>query len=161
LLRPWVGASWEGLVVEQILGLLTVLGRRHEAYHLGEAPGLTCGAAPPGRTGAVTRGQREIDLLIETSGELWAFEVKLTGSPSPADMRRLDNDADLVGATRRHLVSQVPAPPTPVVLRRRGLTRRLIPGETSTRPFIRRCEYPPNKAKRATHRGVRRLAGRP
>jgi hypothetical protein len=143
LLRPWVGASWEGLVVEQILGLLTVLGRRHEAYHLG------------------TRGQREIDLLIETSGELWAFEVKLTGSPSPADMRRLDNDADLVGATRRHLVSQVPAPPTPVVLRRRGLTRRLIPGETSTRPFIRRCEYPPNKAKRATHRGVRRLAGRP
>jgi hypothetical protein len=39
---------------------------------------------------------------------LLAIEVKLTTSPGPGDMARLDKAADLVGAHRRFLVSQTP-----------------------------------------------------
>lgn len=88
LAQPWVGASWEGFVIEQILGHLSTLGRRHQAFHLRTSDG------------------QEIDLLLEIDGELWAVEAKLTASPSPADMRRLDRVADLVGASRRWLVTQ-------------------------------------------------------
>lgn len=88
LAQPWVGASWEGFVIEQILGHLSALGRRHQAFHLRTSDG------------------QEIDLLLEIDGELWAVEAKLTASPSPADMRRLDRVADLVGASRRWLITQ-------------------------------------------------------
>jgi hypothetical protein len=92
LTRPSVGASFEGFVIEQILGLLAAIGRRHNAYHLRTSDG------------------REIDLLLELDGGLRAIEVKLTASPSPADMERLDRDAELVGATHRYLISQTPTP---------------------------------------------------
>ncbi len=90
--QPWVGASWEGFVIEQILGLLSSRGDRYQAHHLR------------------TSDQKEIDLLLEKDGELSAIEVKLTASPSPADMSRLDHVADLVGASRRYLVSQTAKP---------------------------------------------------
>ncbi|MEE8525815.1 MAG: ATP-binding protein, partial [Thermoanaerobaculia bacterium] len=88
LSQPWVGASWEGFVVEQTLGLLTAIGRRFDAYHFR------------------TLDRHEIDLLIEIGGELWAIEIKLTASPSPDAMRLLDDRAYLIGASRRYLVSQ-------------------------------------------------------
>ncbi len=88
--QPRVGASWEGFVIEQILGHLSALGARHQGYHLR------------------TRDGQEIDLLLELDGELWAIEAKLTTSPSPGDMSRLDQVADLVGATRRWLITQSP-----------------------------------------------------
>jgi hypothetical protein len=91
LAQPWVGASWEGFVIEQILGHLAALGRPHRAYHL--------------RTG----DRQEIDLVLETAGERWAIEARLTASPSRADMGRLDRLADLVGATRRWLITQAPS----------------------------------------------------
>ena len=90
--QPWVGVSWEGFVIEQILGHLSALGRRHEAYYFR------------------TSDQLEIDLVVETGGELWAIEVKLTTSPTPGDMRGLDRVADLIGASRRFLVSQTASP---------------------------------------------------
>ncbi len=34
LKQPWVGASWEGYVVEQALGMLAALGIRYEAWYL-------------------------------------------------------------------------------------------------------------------------------
>lgn len=37
-------------------------------------------------------------------GELWALEMKLTTRPHPADLARLNANADLVGADRRFLV---------------------------------------------------------
>jgi predicted AAA+ superfamily ATPase len=88
LAQPWVGASWEGFVIEQLLGHLSAVGRPHRAYHLR------------------TSDRHEIDLLLEIDGERWAIEAKLTASPSPADMRRLDRAADLVGATRRWLITR-------------------------------------------------------
>ncbi len=90
--QPWVGASWEGFIVEQILGFLSSRGHRYQAYHLR------------------TSDQKEIDLLLEKDGELLAIEVKLTTSPTPVDMSRLDDLADLVGASRRYLISQTAEP---------------------------------------------------
>jgi hypothetical protein len=53
-----------------------------------------------------TSDQYEIDLVLGVDGELWAIEVELTASPGPDDMNRLDKTAELIGASRRYLVSQ-------------------------------------------------------
>jgi predicted AAA+ superfamily ATPase len=90
--QPWVGASWEGFVVNQVLGHLAARGIPHGAAYLR------------------TSDQYEIDLLLELAGRTWAIEIKLTTSPSPSDMARLDRAADLVGADHRTLLSQVRTP---------------------------------------------------
>ena len=84
--QPWVGASWEGFVVDQALAALQHADRSWGAYHL------------------LTADQREIDLLLEVDGELQALEMKLTTRPHPADLARLNANADLIGADRRLLV---------------------------------------------------------
>ena len=86
--QPWVGASWEGFVIDQTLASLQNAGARFEAFHLR------------------TSDQREIDLLIDTDTELWAMEIKLTTRPALRDMARLETNADLVSAERRFLVCQ-------------------------------------------------------
>ena len=88
LSEPWVGASWEGFVINQVLGALQCSGRRFDPFHLR------------------TSDQREIDLLVQVDSELWALEIKLTTSPGPEDLARLNANADLVGAHRRFLVCQ-------------------------------------------------------
>ena len=88
--QPWVGASWEGYVIEQIIGELAARGERVEPYFFRTSDG------------------HEIDLVLDFGKERWAIEVKLSASPTPADMDRLDRTADLIGATRRYLVSQTP-----------------------------------------------------
>ena len=86
--QPWVGASWEGFVIEQILAALHYTDRPFDVYYLR------------------TSDQREIDLLIQTEAGLWALEIKLTARPSSDDMARLDATADLARADRRFLVCQ-------------------------------------------------------
>jgi predicted AAA+ superfamily ATPase len=88
LVQPWVGASWEGFVIEQTIGVLNSVGRPFEAFYFR------------------TSDQYELDLVLELDNELWAIEVKLTTSPGPRDLGRLDKTADMIGATRRILVSQ-------------------------------------------------------
>lgn len=88
LVQPWVGASWEGYVIEQILSRLATLDRRCEPYFVHTSDGY------------------EIDLLLDWGSERWAIEVKLTSQPDPRDLERLNKVADLVGATTRILVSQ-------------------------------------------------------
>lgn len=90
--QPWVGASWEGFVIEQILAHLLARGEVFDAYHFRTSDG------------------REIDLVIEMSGERCAVEAKLTTSPTPSHMARLEENADLIGANRRFLVSQTRSP---------------------------------------------------
>lgn len=90
--QPWVGASWEGFVIEQILAHLLARGEVFDAYHFRTSDG------------------REIDLVIEMSGERCAVEAKLTTSPTPRHMARLEENADLIGANRRFLVSQTRSP---------------------------------------------------
>lgn len=86
--QPWVGASWEGFVIDQVLGALQCTGCSVDAYHFR------------------TSDRREIDLLVQVNAELWALEIKLTTNPGPDDLARLDANADLVGADRRFLVCQ-------------------------------------------------------
>ena len=88
LAQPWVGASWEGYVIEQVLGELSSRGRDFRVYYFR------------------TTDQYELDLVLDLGDGLWAVEVKLTSSPTPEDMARLDKTADMIKATRRFLVSQ-------------------------------------------------------
>ncbi len=88
LSHPMVGASWEGYVIDQVLTALQQVGRRFSASHLRTVDG------------------REIDLLVNVERELWAVEIKLTTNPSRADMARLNEAADLIGAQRRFLVTR-------------------------------------------------------
>lgn len=90
LSQPWVGASWEGHVIEQVLGSLTAAGRPFEAFHFR------------------TSDQHETDLVLQVDGQRWAIEIKLTTSPSPGDLSRLDRCAAMIGATRQCLISKTP-----------------------------------------------------
>jgi len=87
--QPWVGASWEGFVIEQILGELPLIGRVVQSYYF--------------RTG----DQYELDLVLDFGKELWAVEIKLTTSPSSEDMARLEKAAGLIKASRCFLISQI------------------------------------------------------
>ncbi len=87
LAQPWVGASWEGFVIEQILNLMSAGSWVFEAYYFR------------------TTDQHEIDLVIDLGRERWAMEVKLTASPSTSDMQKLEKTADMLGASRRFLVT--------------------------------------------------------
>jgi predicted AAA+ superfamily ATPase len=88
--QPWVGASWEGFVIEQVLARLAQLDRAAEPYFFRTADG------------------HEVDLVLDFGSEVWAIEVKLTTAPGPDDLRRLNKAADLIGADRRILVSRTP-----------------------------------------------------
>jgi len=77
-------------VIEQALGSLAHLGIDAEAFYLR------------------TNDQFEIDLILSAPDGLVAIEVKLTSSPSPKDMTRLNKVADMIDARKRILVSQVP-----------------------------------------------------
>lgn len=86
--QAWVGADWEGFVIEQILGTLQLSQTSFSPFFLR------------------TNDRYEIDLLLELGRELWAIEIKLTSSPARSDFQRLNKIADLVGAKRRILISR-------------------------------------------------------
>ncbi|MGH8161570.1 MAG: ATP-binding protein [Gammaproteobacteria bacterium] len=88
LSQPWVGASWEGYVIEQALGELAARGGHFDAYYFR------------------TTDQHELDLILDFGEERWAVEIKLTASPAPEDLARLDKTADMIGASHRFLISQ-------------------------------------------------------
>jgi hypothetical protein len=88
LSKPWVGASWEGFVIGQTLDYLGSQGRTFESNFFRTNDGY------------------EADLVLEASGKRWAIEIKLTSSPGPSDMARLDKVADLIHAEKRILVSR-------------------------------------------------------
>lgn len=92
LSRPWVGASWEGFVIEQVLGHLHAAGKTVQPYFLRTSDGY------------------EIDLLLDFGSSLWAVEAKLTSTPSVDEMRRFNRAADLVSADKRILISRTPEP---------------------------------------------------
>lgn len=87
--RPWVGASWEGYVIEQILGRMSADGVACEPWYFRTSAG------------------EEIDLVLDFGGELWGVEIKLTTSPTRAALEKLRNNSDLIGAARRYIVAPV------------------------------------------------------
>ena len=92
LCQPWVGASWEGFVIEQAIGVLSARGIPFDAYYFR------------------TSDQHELDLVLDFGKELWAVEIKLTSEPGTADMAKLDKTADMIQAHRRFLISQTTQP---------------------------------------------------
>ncbi len=88
LTQPWVGASWEGFIIEQILGELAASGKNVDAYYLR------------------TSDQYELDLVLDFGNELWAIKIKLTASPTPNDMNRLKKTSDMISASRCFLISR-------------------------------------------------------
>ncbi len=92
LSQPWVGASWEGFVIQQALSRLNASGTDCTPYYLR------------------TSDQYEIDLLLDFGTERWACEIKLTADPKADDLARLNKVADLIGAERRILISRTVEP---------------------------------------------------
>lgn len=88
LVQPWVGHSWEGWVIEQILSYLSAQGKPFEAYYLR------------------TSDNYEADLILNLGNEIWSFEIKLTTSPVPQDRERLKKVSQWIGATKMILVSR-------------------------------------------------------
>ena len=86
--QPWVGASWEGWVIEQILADRVARGQSLQPSYFRTHDGL------------------EADLVLESNGRLEIVEIKLTTSPSPEDFSQLDKVAKLLGATRQVLISR-------------------------------------------------------
>lgn len=88
LAQPWVGSSWEGWAMNQMILSLQTTGESFDAYFFRTSEGY------------------EIDLVLEFSKGRWAFEFKLTSAPSPEDMTRLNRTADLIKADKCILVSK-------------------------------------------------------
>jgi len=90
--RPWVGASWEGFVIQQILDSMAPRNPTLDPSFLRTSDGY------------------ELDLVFRHKQKLWAVEIKLSSSPSVDAMRRLNKTADLIGADQRVLLSRTTQP---------------------------------------------------
>jgi predicted AAA+ superfamily ATPase len=89
--HPVAGASWEGYVVEQLLGAAMQAPARPEASFYRTAHGA------------------EADLVLEfANGETWVVEIKRSSAPTLS--RGFHLAAQDVGATRKLLVAPVGAP---------------------------------------------------
>lgn len=86
--QPWVGAGWEGFVIEQIDRRLRSVGKEASLFYFRTSDG------------------KELDLVIEDGEGLTAVEIKLSSSIDPDDVRRLNEAADLIGAKKRVLLSR-------------------------------------------------------
>lgn len=90
--RPWVGFSWEGFVIQQILDALAPSKPAFDPAFFRTSDGY------------------ELDLVFRHKGKLWAIEIKLTSRPGTEDMKRLNKTADMIGADIRVLLSRVSDP---------------------------------------------------
>jgi predicted AAA+ superfamily ATPase len=88
IVQPWVGFSWEGFVIEQILICLEAQGTHYEAYFFR------------------TNDGHELDLLLILNGKKWGFEIKLSSSAGRDEFDRLSKAAEMVGADRKLLISR-------------------------------------------------------
>lgn len=88
LSQPWVGHSWEGWVIEQIIGTATMLGQSMSPFFLR------------------TQSGEEIDLILQYRNMVWAIEIKLTSQPDQQAIQRLQSIAAMLPANRCVLISQ-------------------------------------------------------
>lgn len=90
--QPWVGGSWEGFVLEQIISVYHALGEHPDFYYFRTSDG------------------HEIDLIIEHADERWGVEIKFSSSPSMEDLRKLKKTSQSCGCTRHYLLSRTTDP---------------------------------------------------
>jgi predicted AAA+ superfamily ATPase len=86
--KPWVGASWEGFIIEQIINNLKAADKIFNPYYLR------------------TSDQYEIDLILDFGNRLYAIEVKLTSSPDSDDIKHFRKAADIIKADKAILISR-------------------------------------------------------
>jgi hypothetical protein len=72
LAQPWVGISWEGWVIEQVLTALNHRGINYEAYFFR------------------TSDRHEADLVLRLGRNTWVLEIKLASGVERKDMHRLE-----------------------------------------------------------------------
>ena len=87
--QPWLGASWEGFVIEQTIATLHATGQRAEPYFFRTSDGY------------------ELDLVLDWGTEKWAIEIKLTSNPSSDMLGRLRKTAALIGASKWILITRI------------------------------------------------------
>ena len=92
LRHPAAGASWEGFVIEQLLGALAASGVEPEPHFLRTGDGY------------------EIDLLLSIGATRVAIEIKLSAGATPQDLARLERTADMVAAPHRYIVCRTARP---------------------------------------------------
>jgi predicted AAA+ superfamily ATPase len=89
--KPWIGASWEGFVIEQILSVRRARGEEIEAFFFR------------------TQDGHEVDLVLQTASTRELIEIKLSSAPAPQDLSKLDSLATKLQATRVVLLSRTRA----------------------------------------------------
>jgi predicted AAA+ superfamily ATPase len=90
LTQPWVGTSWEGWVIEQILIFLNMNNINFDGpYYFRTSDG------------------NEIDLILVINRNIFTFEIKLSSAPAREDMERLKKAAGLVGDCQKIIISRV------------------------------------------------------
>jgi predicted AAA+ superfamily ATPase len=92
--KPWVGASWEGFVIEQILTVRRARGEDIDAHFFR------------------TQDGHEVDLVLQAGATRELIEIKLSSAPAPEDLAKLDALAAKLNATRTVLLSRTRAPHT-------------------------------------------------
>ena len=100
LRHPAVGASWEGFVIEQLLGAIGARGWDAQPHFFRTSDG------------------HEADLVLQMGARRVAVEIKLTAEANPHDLGRLNHAADLIDAEIRLLVCQTTKP---VIAGNRGI----------------------------------------
>jgi uncharacterized protein len=86
--HSWIGESWEGWVIEQILSTRHARGQQTDAWYFRTADGLEC------------------DLVLECEGQRELIEIKLTTAPAMADLTKLRKIRELIGADRLVLLTR-------------------------------------------------------
>lgn len=87
--QPWVGFSWEGWIIEQILIFFNNNDIRFDGpYYFRTNDGY------------------ELDLIITLFGEIWGIEIKLTTFPTKHDLEKLQKTGRLINADRMALISK-------------------------------------------------------
>jgi len=90
LARPWVGVSWEGWVIEQVLTSLDNRGIHYEAYFFR------------------TSDEHEADLVLRLGRSTWVLEIKLASGVEPKDMQQLETTIEMIKADKGILLSRSP-----------------------------------------------------
>ena len=90
--HPWVGASWEGFVIEEILKARQARGSSFDVHFFRSHDGW------------------EADLVLDDARGREAIEIKLTSEPGREEIQRLDKVADLIGANRKTVICRIAEP---------------------------------------------------
>lgn len=87
--QPWVGASWEGFVIEIILNTLSQRGVSVNPYFFRSSDGY------------------ELDLILDFgTKELWAVEIKLSTSSKKEDIEYMKKVAEMINIKKQFLICQ-------------------------------------------------------